>query len=769
MTNKNNKGTALGLVLIMLFVFLIVGTAALRLSSANVQQGMVAHAVNTHFWEAESYLHERIQDIYGSMQNDISSGFQTRVNALLPTPLNVDNVPAPHENVGSYLAHRINQGIGGTGSNFRTHLEEDINTAFLTARDNPDLRSGSLEDGNIYGDLEISSIELNLPVNPAAYIDTGSSSGSVRVPFNPGFTLTAQSAGVITSVDVILDLWLEFDFEPRAGNGSIIPSLPDETFVPYPPSDTSPEDCERDCYHSFGREYTCIHTPEQLQNIRNAGVSIDGRVSNGIYILANDINLTEDFTPIPNFTGTLNGNGRTISNMNIGGSGSNRGMFESLGRGAVIENLIINGLTINNTGNNKGALAGHINIPGGSSGVGVTINNVRLHDINIYGPDRTHVGGLAGLMNLGGTSTINYVHVSGTVTGSNQVGGLIGRTESGGRGAAPAGFADLSNVAFTGTVSGGYHVGGLIGRILYGNVNVSQGYVDGTVYGHNRVGGAFGAVNNTGGGARRASVIEYVVSHASVISRAATPAIAWAGPDYFGGLVGHAGYPDGGGPAIIRRSAVYGTVNARVGANITRVGGFAGTAQRGVIIEDSYAINDVIGQTVVGGFLGNTFAGSAIIRRTYSAGRVNANSAPLGAFTGRHEVNTTYQGGNFFCTSSLGGQAVANQTHLTATQAVGAYAANHTGTLPQGLETPNPNLAGANTQPLSMFNPDSFPEWNINDPSSPWRLPTSPPFRRPYIHGLWSPPADNVGGYTINPPISDANFSRLENLREITG
>ena len=210
MANKSNKGMALGLVLIIMIIFLMLATAMLGAASANVRQMQVVHAVNTHFWEAESYLHERIHDIHEYMQNDISSEFQTRVANLIPTPLYIAFVPSPHENMGSYLAHRINQGMDS--SNFRAYMEGRINTAFLAARDNDSLRTGSLAFEGISEDLEISSIDLNLPVNPAMV----SGSGSVNVSFSPKFTITSHSAGVATSVDVVLALGFSFSYQEQS-------------------------------------------------------------------------------------------------------------------------------------------------------------------------------------------------------------------------------------------------------------------------------------------------------------------------------------------------------------------------------------------------------------------------------------------------------------------------------------------------------------------------------------------------------------------------
>ena len=112
------------------------------------------------------------------------------------------------------------------------------------------------------------------------------------------------------------------------------------------------------------------------------------------YILVADIDLDPNalggqaFSQAPinaNFTGCFNGNHHTIHNLNINSDDYSVGLFRSLGKGSIVENLWIENTTIYS--------------------------------------DKYYVGGLAA-KNWG---TIRKCHVSGKIYGFSSVGGLVGR------------------------------------------------------------------------------------------------------------------------------------------------------------------------------------------------------------------------------------------------------------------------------------------------------------------------------------------------------
>lgn len=121
-----------------------------------------------------------------------------------------------------------------------------------------------------------------------------------------------------------------------------------------------------------------------------------------------------DFTPIPTFSGTFQGNGHTISGLTLTGSGNVRGLFRYIQNGATVQDLTVTG-TIHPNGHQDelGLLAG--------SNAGRILNCI----------------------------------ASGTVMGDNRIGGLVGINETGG---------ELVGCAFSGSVTGKHSTAGVVGE-----------------------------------------------------------------------------------------------------------------------------------------------------------------------------------------------------------------------------------------------------------------------------------------------------------------
>ncbi|MBU6376454.1 MAG: putative Ig domain-containing protein, partial [Bdellovibrionales bacterium] len=147
------------------------------------------------------------------------------------------------------------------------------------------------------------------------------------------------------------------------------------------------------------------------------------------------------FTPIPNFKGSLDGKGHTISNLTISSpSSSFVGFFAKLS-GATVKNLILSNLTVS-----------------GSS----------------------YVGGLAG--RIGPASLVSRVSTSGTVTASGGYsGGLAGRAQ----------YARVTQSRSSATVTGADFTGGLLGSCSQ-FCKLSHSYASGAVTGTTLVGGLVG-------------------------------------------------------------------------------------------------------------------------------------------------------------------------------------------------------------------------------------------------------------------------------------
>ncbi|ABR91077.1 large exoproteins involved in heme utilization or adhesion [Janthinobacterium sp. Marseille] len=251
-----------------------------------------------------------------------------------------------------------------------------------------------------------------------------------------------------------------------------------------------------------GNSYTLIRSMAQLDALdgTNATSNSGIRVStDGYYALAQDLNaagityVTHLLGTSPlTFGGTFAGLGHTISNLTINSS-STSGLFGAIGAAGVVRDMGIVGGNISG-----GATAGAI----ASSNNG-TISNV-YSTANISGTQ--NVGGLVGLNNSTGTLFNSYA--SGNVSGTTNVGGLLGQNVSGTISKSYAtgnvsggdstggliGFqysSDLTNVYATGNVtSSGKYVGGLIGQLLLSNI--SNTYATGDVTGSGYTGGLVG-------------------------------------------------------------------------------------------------------------------------------------------------------------------------------------------------------------------------------------------------------------------------------------
>ena len=174
-------------------------------------------------------------------------------------------------------------------------------------------------------------------------------------------------------------------------------------------------------------------------------------------ILDNDIDLSDiDWTPIGTesrpYTGTFDGNNKTIR-----------------------------GLEINQSGTDNVGLIGYL----GSEG---KVQNVVLANISVSGAN--YVGGIAGQTD----GTVENCSVNGTVTGQNQTGGIVGRN-----------FSTISGCSAEGTVTGNTNVGGISG-LCVPNYDTGTGSLIGStiegchstaaVSGISSVGGVVGNLGN---------------------------------------------------------------------------------------------------------------------------------------------------------------------------------------------------------------------------------------------------------------------------------
>ena len=153
------------------------------------------------------------------------------------------------------------------------------------------------------------------------------------------------------------------------------------------------------------------------------------------YKLMNDIVLTEAWTPIDSFGGTLNGDGHTISGLNISSAEVRNGFIKVLDEGGTVKDLTVSGsVTCLNTGDcDKPTSKGTGGIVGYNAGTieGCefygTVSQTQGYNMYVAGIAGYNVGTISDCKNYGditATGTESSVYVGG-ITGSNQGAGGI--------------------------------------------------------------------------------------------------------------------------------------------------------------------------------------------------------------------------------------------------------------------------------------------------------------------------------------------------------
>lgn len=229
--------------------------------------------------------------------------------------------------------------------------------------------------------------------------------------------------------------------------------------------------------------------------------------------------------------------------------------------------------------------------------------------------------GLFGATNTPGKiSNVSLVNVQ--VTGQHIVGGLVGYNY----------FATIENSYSSGNVVGTNYVGGLVGYNYYATIDNS--YSSGTVVGDFGVGGLVGRNFGT------ISHINNSYSSADVNGSGAVGGL--------GGLI----YGD------VDNSYATGNVIA-TSQDIGGLIGFCGS----VVINNSYSVGDVIGDTHVGGICGFLSGGSSEIINSFTTSGVQGNTVKgglvgdyaLGTISNTFWNNDSSNPSNIFGSSSTGG------------------------------------------------------------------------------------------------------------------
>lgn len=176
-------------------------------------------------------------------------------------------------------------------------------------------------------------------------------------------------------------------------------------------------------------EYPSINTSSNIIEIN----SIDDlqKVKNfpsGNFILMTDLDLSsiDNWIPIPFFSGSFDGNNKILRNVSIRGTYESAGFFARVGSGAVIKNMGIDNLYIENSATNSviGGIAGQ------QTG-GILFGCFVVGSMNAFNATNLTMGGIVGQVSGGGAISNSYAMVNIVSDNSTTtiMGGVVGLIE----------------------------------------------------------------------------------------------------------------------------------------------------------------------------------------------------------------------------------------------------------------------------------------------------------------------------------------------------
>jgi hypothetical protein len=420
------------------------------------------------------------------------------------------------------------------------------------------------------------------------------------------------------------------------------------------------------------------------------------------YELANDITITANFRPymINNYSGTFDGKGFTIYDLQITPTANGVGLIKSTVAGATIQNINFANVSIATTSYNQiSAVCGN--------NVRATIDNCHILSGSIGA--NYQCGGIAGYT-LGGTisNCTNAASLS-IVNGRNGLGGIVGFTT--GTTTATAYITNCSNSGTLTTTTTGQRVGGIVGWI-YCETYITDCSNSGEITCGNYAGGIVGGGNFTyvthldgcsnsayiNGGQRTGGIVgdtqaelkdcyntgningyQYYCGGICGVKRGnydmtncySTGDIDYTTIGHLGGLVGYllnnctltncrtydcnidasVGAIVGGLVGSVNTATCYFVdcwSSATINANHEKVGGLIGVANQSVNCSGCYFSGEIIctGATYAndwGGFVGRCYNSASTFTDCYASSGVAATG-----------VNMRYRGGGFVGTSFTG-------------------------------------------------------------------------------------------------------------------
>lgn len=286
---------------------------------------------------------------------------------------------------------------------------------------------------------------------------------------------------------------------------------------------------------------------------------------------------------------TVTGSVNAYSNQVVGGiAGNNAGkIMNSTNKTSVNAGTNVGGITGQNraTGQvidcvNNGSING-VTCAGGIVGFnrGIIQGAVNNGNLFVENPDSSYIyrGGIVGFNPDDAATKISNVTNTGKVNGYNNIGGIIGYTQS---------AHDITDITNTGNITGNDYIGGIVG--YYSNANdmlLINSNNSGNIIGNSMVGGIVGSGGGSvigGGGLSGCISIETAENSGNI-----------TGVSSVGGIMGGSGYTK-----LIDKVINYGTVTGT-----SQVGGILGNTSSGKIGE-ALNLGQVSAENSCGGIVG---------------------------------------------------------------------------------------------------------------------------------------------------------------------
>lgn len=337
------------------------------------------------------------------------------------------------------------------------------------------------------------------------------------------------------------------------------------------------------------------------------------------------INTSPGLSPTGGFVGRLNisDTSSTWENVSFNGTVSGRGV-----EGGLIGQLIVNsGSTFNLINTHKSGTIGPR-----SGGLSVSQMGGLIGVVTLYGESQfaiknssaagiitmntgSYGGGLVGNMNVNsssGTSTIaiTYSSSTGTLTGRQSLGGLVGQLSSS-FGNYPINLNVSNNQSALNITAQRDYAGGIIGNLsqsfssaISSTFLFDSNTTNGNVQGDNSVGGLLGGMNSSGVRIAHTNGTGGLIISNNSASGQVTGNTFSGTASRAGGLIGYlscrSDNPGQFAACSVRQNSATGNIQG-----YRYVGGLIGQAEGDIDIQDVYSTGNVTGTTDVGGLLGN--------------------------------------------------------------------------------------------------------------------------------------------------------------------